>query len=64
MVSKKENETTWQCFKAALEGSKDMATNRGFKMRGGQMVIYEQQKLGSSTYYDKRWVLNHEIHTE
>ena len=34
-----------------------MATNRGFRMRDGQMVTYEQQKLGLSAYYDKRWVL-------
>ena len=39
---KKQNEITWQ----RLEGSKDMATNRGFRMRDGQMDTYEQQKLG------------------
>ena len=52
-MSKKQNEITWQRFKAAMEGSKDMATNRGFRMRDGQMVTYEQQKLGLSAYYDK-----------
>ena len=26
-------------------------------MRDGQIVTYEQQKLGLSAYYDKRWVL-------
>ena len=31
-MSKKQNEITWQRFKEALEGSKDMATNRGFRM--------------------------------
>jgi len=41
-----------------------MATNRGFRMRGGQMVTYEQQKLGLSPYYDKRWVLPDGIHTK
>jgi len=63
-VSKKQNDITWQRFKEALEGSKDMATNRGFRMRDGQMVTYEQQKPGLSAYYDKRWVLPDGIHTE
>jgi len=49
-MSKKQNEITWQRFKEALEGSKDMATNRGFRMRDGHMVTYEQQKLGLSAY--------------
>ena len=40
-----------------LKGSKDMATNRGFSMKEGQMVTYEQQKLGLSAYYHKHWVL-------
>jgi len=62
--SKKQNEITWQRFKEALEGSTDMATNRGFWMRDGQMVIYEQQKLGLSAYYEKEWVLPNGIHTE
>ena len=47
-----------------MEGCKDMATNRGFRMRDGNMVTYEQQKLGLSAYYDKRWVLPDGIHTE
>ena len=63
-VSKKQNEITWQRFKKALEGSKEIATNRGFRMRDGQMITYEQQKLGLSAYYDKRWVLEDGIHTE
>ena len=33
-------------------------------MRDGQMVTYEQQKLGLSAYYDKRWVLEDGIHTD
>jgi len=40
-----------------------MATNRGFRMRDGQMVTYEQQKLGLGEYYDKQWVLPYGIHT-
>ena len=31
-MSKKQNDITWQRFKAALQGNKDMATNRGFRM--------------------------------
>ena len=63
-MSKKQNSITWQRFKAALEGNKDMATNRGFRMREGKIVTYEQEKLGLSAYYDKRWVLPDGIHTE
>ena len=63
-MSKKQNEINWQRFKAALNGNKDMATNRGFRMRDGNMVTYEQEKLGLSAYYDKRWVLPDGIHTE
>lgn len=29
-----------------MEGSKDMATNIGFRMRGARIVTYKQQKLG------------------
>ena len=63
-MSKKQNEIKWERFKAALEGERDLATNRGFRMRDGRMVTYEQQKLGLSAYYDKRWVLPDGIHTE
>ena len=63
-MSKNHNEITWQRFKAALDGHQDMATNRGFRMRDGKMVIYEQKKRGLSAYYDKRWVLPDGIHTE
>jgi len=63
-MSKKQNEITWQRFEETLEGSKDMATSRCFRMRDGHMVTYEQKKLGLSAYYDKRWVLPDGIHTE
>ena len=63
-MSKKQNEITWQCFRSALDGNKDMATNIGFRMNNGRIVTYEQQKLGLSAYYDKRWVLEDGIHTE
>ena len=62
-MSKKQNEITWQRFRSALDGSKDMATNIGFRMNNGRIVTYEQ-KLGLSAYYDKRWVLEDGIHTE
>lgn len=41
-----------------------MATNRGFRMRDGRMMTYEQHKLGLSAYYDKRYVLADQIHNE
>ena len=63
-MNKKQNEINWYRFKAALEGNKDIATNRGFRMRDGKKVTYEQEKLGLSAYYDKRWVLPDGIHTE
>jgi hypothetical protein len=33
-------------------------------MADGQMKTYQQDKLGLSVYYDKRWVLPDGIHTE
>ena len=63
-MSKKQNEITWQRFRSALDGSRNMATNIGFRMNNGRIVTYEQQKLGLSAYYDKRWVLGDGIHTE
>ena len=63
-VNKKQNELRWERYKRALEGHKDMATNQGFRMHQGAMYTFEQRKLGLSAYYDKRWVLEDEIHTE
>ena len=63
-VNKRQNELRWARYERALEGSRDMATNRGFRMRDGAMYTYEQRKLGLSAYYDKRWVLEDGIHTE
>ena len=63
-VNKKQNELRWERYERALEGYKDMATNRGFRMHQGAMYTYEQRKLGLSAYYDKRWVLEDGIHTE
>ena len=50
-MSKKQNEITWQRFKAALNGGIDRAENRGFRMVGNHMMTYEQHKLGLSAYY-------------
>ena len=63
-VNKRQNEMRAERFERALEGSRDMATNRGFRMHNGAMYTYEQLKLGLSAYYDKRWVLPDGIHTE
>ena len=65
-VNKRQNELRWERYERALEGSGDMATNRGFRMHNGAMYTYEQRKLGLSAYYDKRWVLAMEdgIYTE
>jgi len=67
-MSKRQNLKTWQSFNAALDGTIDRAENRGFRVvhSGGamRMVTYEQQKLGLSTYYDKRWVLPDGINTK
>ena len=63
-VNKRQNEMRGARFERALEGGRDMATNRGFRMHNGAMYTYEQRKLGLSAYYDKRWVLPDGIHTE
>ena len=63
-VNKRQNELRWERYKRALEGSRDMATNRGFRMQNSSMYAYEQRKLGLSAYYNKRWVLPDGIHTE
>lgn len=63
-MPKAQNAVTWERFKAAPNGSKDTATNRGFRMSDRWMMAYEQQKLGLGAYYDKRYVLPDGIHTE
>ena len=73
-MSQAHNELLWQRYEMALDGHKDMATNRGFRVHEGAMYTYEQRKLGLSAYYDKRlglsayydkrWVLPDGIHTE
>ena len=63
-VNKHQNQLRWERYEQALEGRRDMATNRGFRMHNGAMYTYEQRKLGLSAYYDKRWLLPDGIHTE
>ena len=63
-VNKRQNQLRWERYEQALEGRRDMATNRGFRMHNGAMYTYAQRKLGLSAYYDKRWLLPDGIHTE
>ena len=62
-MSQRHNDLTWGRYKGALDGSIDIAENRGFRMRDGVMTTYLQTKLGLSAYYDKRRVLPDGIHT-
>ena len=62
-MSARHNSLTWERYKMALEGHRDLAENRGFRLRNGQMTTYNQKKLGLSAYYDKRYVLPDGIHT-
>ena len=48
-----------------LEGKDvDKAKNIGFRVYDQGIVTYEQNKLGLSVYYDKRYVLADDIHTK
>jgi len=62
-MSARHNSLTWGRYKMTLEGQRDLAENRGFRLRNGQMTTYNQKKLGLSAYYDKRYVLPDGIHT-
>lgn len=55
---------TWDRFKGALEGSKDMAKNRRFRMIDGRVLTYEYHKLDLSAFYDKRRVKEDGFHTK
>ena len=63
-VSHKHNDLSLERYQKALFGHKDMATYLGFKPHKNKIISYEQNKLGLSTYYDKRWLLDDSIHTE
>ena len=45
-MSQRHNELTWGRYKRALECYKDMAENRGFRMRDGVMMMYTQKNEG------------------
>ena len=54
---------TWQRNMDALKGELGIGKNTGFREHGQGIVTYEQNKLGLSAYYDKRYVLEDGIHT-
>ena len=75
-VSKQNNDLHFQRYKDVLdvflktrrdseleEKDIDKAKNVGFRVYDQGVVTYEQNKLGLSAYYDKRYVLADGIHT-
>ena len=62
-MSKKQNEMTWGRYMAALKGELDTGKNTGFRVHDQGMITYEQNKLGLSAFYDKRYVFRDGIHT-
>ena len=75
-VSKKNNDLYFQCYKDVLdvflktrrdseleEKDIDKAKNMDFRVFDQGVVTYEQNKVGLSAYYDKRYVLADGIHT-
>ena len=75
-ISKKHNDLHFQCYKDVLdvflkarrdseleEKDIDKTKNVGFRVYDQGVVIYEQNKLGLSAYYDKRYVLADGIDT-
>ena len=75
-VSKKNNDLHFQRYKDVLdvflktrrdseleEKDIDKAKNVDFRVYDQGIVTYEQNKLGLSAYYDKRYVLTDGIHT-
>ena len=75
-VSKEHNDLHFQRYKDVLdvflktrrdseleEKDIDKAKNVGFRVYDQGVVTYEQNKLGLSAYYDKRYVLADGIHT-
>ena len=63
-ISKKQNDMTWKRYMQAFQGYLDKAKNTGFRIHEQGVVTYEQNKLGLSAYYDKRYVLEDGIHTK
>ena len=68
-VSKKQNDMCFKRYKDVLDifmselQEVDKAINKGFRGHEQGIVTYEQNKLGLSAYYDKRYVLDDGIHT-
>ena len=62
-MSKQQNDLNWKRYMKALQGSCDKASNTGFRIHEQGVVTYEQNKLGLSAYYDKRYVLLDGLHT-
>ena len=62
-MSKQQNDLNWRRYMNGLQGSLDKAKNTGFRIHDQGVVTYEQNKLGLSAYYDKRYVLDDGIHT-
>ena len=62
-ISKKQNDMTWKRYMEAFQGNLDKAKNTCFRIHEQGAVTYEQNKLGLSAYYDKRYVLPDGIHT-
>ena len=48
---------TWQRYMDFLKGELDIGKNTGFRVHEKGMVTYEQNKVGSSAYYNKRFEL-------
>ena len=63
-MSKTQNDLNWRRYMNVLQGFVDKAKNTGFRIHEQGVVTYEQNKLGLSAYYDKRYVLEDGIHTE
>ena len=68
-VSKKHNDLNFERYKDVLdvlqkikidcelgEGDIDKTRNAGFRVHDQGIVIYEQNKLGLSAYYDKHYL--------
>ena len=58
-VNKKQNELRWERYERALEGYKDMVTNRGFRMHQGAMYTHVsfrvlRQALGAGGWHPHR----------
>ena len=75
-VSKRRNDLHFQRYKDALdvyiktrreseleENDIDKSKNVGFRVYDQGVVTHQQNKLGLSAYYNKRYVLGYRIHT-